>query len=103
MEIPKKIREQIDFIYSAPDNMNYVIDYKGQYLLKKGNNFVARNLHHIDRNRANNEIWNLVPLSYQDHIIGIHTKNDPKIKKAIYEFMSRKFPEHEDHYRQFLL
>ncbi len=103
MEIPKKIREQLDYIYEAQDNMNFIIDYKGQYLSKKGNPFVARHYHHIDRNRANNEIWNLVPLSYDDHIIQIHTKNNPKIKRDIYNFMVEKFPEHEKHYRENLL
>ena len=34
MEIPIKIRKQLDTMYEAPDSPNYVVDYKGQYLLK---------------------------------------------------------------------
>lgn len=103
MEIPEKIRKQLDYIYEAQDNMNYVVDYKGQYLPKKGNSFIARNYHHIDRNRTNNELWNLVPLSYDDHIIQIHTKNNPIVKQAIYNFMMERYPEHEEHYKKYLL
>lgn len=103
MEIPKKIREQLDKLYEAYDNPDYIIDYKGQYLPKKGDIFNIRHIHHISQNRSENEIWNLVPLSYNDHIIEIHTKNNPIVKRAIYDFMCDKFPEHEEHYRKYLL
>lgn len=103
MEIPIKVRNQLDKIYEAPDSQNYVVDYKGQYLLKKSNVFNARQYHHIDRQRTHNDLWNLVPLSYDDHIIEIHTKNNPIVKRGIYNFMVSKFPEHEKHYRQYLL
>ena len=102
MEIPKKVRERLDKLYEANDNQEYIVDYKGQYLLKKGNAFAARHYHHIDQNRSNNEIWNLVPLSYQDHIIEIHTKNNKVVKEKIYHFMVRKFPDHEEHYKKYL-
>ena len=65
--------------------------------------FSIRHYHHIDRNRNNNNIWNLIPLSYNDHIVEIHTKNNAKIKKQIYLFMIQKFPKHEEHYRKNLL
>lgn len=103
MEIPKKIREQLDKLYEAYDNIDYVVDYKGQYIPKKGDVFTIRHYHHIDRDRNNNELWNLVPLTYDDHITEIHTKNNRKIKESIYEFMSNKFPEHEEHYKTYLL
>ena len=103
MEIPQKIRKQLDYMYEAPDSSDYIIDYKGQYLLKKSNVFNVRQYHHIDRNRANNEFWNLVPLSYHDHIIEIHTKNNPFVKKQIYDFMVSRFPDYEEHYRKYLL
>lgn len=103
MEIPKKIREQLDKIYEADDNSNYIVDYKGQYLPKKGDVFVIRHYHHIDQNRNNNELWNLVPLSYNDHIIEIHTKNNPIVKQAIYNFMVERYPKYEEHYRKYLL
>lgn len=103
MEIPKKIRKQLDELYEAPDNIDYVVDYKGQYIPKKGSVFVIRHYHHIDQDRSNNEPWNLTPLTYNDHIIEIHTKNNKEVKKQIYEFMSNKFPEHEEHYRKYLL
>ena len=103
MEIPKKVREQLDKIYEAEDNSNYIVDYKGQYLPKKGDVFTIRHYHHIDISRTHNDIWNLVPLSYQDHIIGVHTKNDPQVKQAIYNFMVERYPEHEEHYRKYLL
>ena len=103
MEIPKKVREELDKIYEAYDNQAYIIDYKGQYLPKKGDVFNIRHYHHIDRNRSNNELWNLVPLSYQDHIIEIHNKNNPIVKQAIYDFMVERYPEHEEHYRRHLL
>ena len=103
MEIPTKIRKQLDTMYEAPDSPNYVIDYKGQYLLKNSNVFDVRHYHHIDKDRKHNDLWNLVPLSYEDHIIQIHTKNNPKVKHDIYDFMVQRFPEHEEHYRKYLL
>lgn len=103
MEIPEKIRKQIDYMYEAPDNIDFVIDYKGQYLPKKGNKFIARHIHHIDQNRANNELWNLIPLSYDDHIIQIHSKNNLNVKKEIYYYIVERYPEHEEHYRKYLL
>ena len=103
MEIPKKIRERLDYMYEAADNSSYIIDYKGKYLPKTGNAFIARHYHHIDQDRTNNELWNLVPISYQDHIIGVHTKNDKIVKKAIYNVMVERYPEHEEHYRKYLL
>lgn len=103
MEIPKKVREELDKIYEAYDNQAYIIDYKGQYLPKKGDVFTIRHYHHIDRDRSNNELWNLVPLSYQNHIIEIHSKNNPIVKQAIYDFMVERYPEHEEHYRKYLL
>lgn len=103
MEIPSKVRYQLDAMYEAPDNMDYIIDYKGEYLPKKGNVFAIRHYHHIDRNRSNNELWNLIPLSYQDHIINIHTRNDKDVKRMIYNYMVEKYPEYEEHYRNNLL
>ncbi|MBE6156963.1 MAG: hypothetical protein E7161_04405 [Firmicutes bacterium] len=103
MEIPKKVREELDKIYEAYDNQAYIIDYKGQYLPKKSDVFTIRHYHHIDRDRSNNELWNLVPLSYQDHIIEIHSKNNQIVKQAIYDFMIERYPEHEEHYRKYLL
>lgn len=103
MEIPKRIREQIDKLYEADDNSAYVVDYKGQYLPKTGDIFRIRHIHHIDHDRTNNEIWNLVVLSYNDHIIEIHSKNNLELKEKIYEYMCEKFPGHEDHYKSNLL
>ena len=103
MEIPKKIRDKIDKLYEAEDNSNYIVDYKGQYLSKKGDIFIIRHIHHIDQNRANNELYNLIPLSYNDHIIEIHSKNNPVVKQAIYNYMVERYTEHEEHYRQYLL
>ena len=103
MEIPKKVREQLDKLYEAYDYIDYVVDYKGQYIPKKGDVFTIRHYHHIDQDRTNNELWNLTPLTYNDHIIEIHTKNNKEVKVLIYEFMSEKFPEHEEHYKKYLL
>lgn len=103
MEISRKVRQELDKLYEADDNPDYVVDYKGQYLQKKGDVFTIRHYHHIDQNRSNNELWNLIPLSYNDHIIEIHSKNNKEIKAMIYESMVNKFPEHEDHYRKYLL
>lgn len=103
MDIPIRVREQLDKMYEAFDSPNYVVDYKGQYLLKKSNVFSVRHYHHIDQDRSNNEIWNLIPLSYDDHIIQIHTKNNPRVRRDIYNYMTEKFPEHEKHYRENLL
>lgn len=103
MEIPRKVRIELDRIYEAQDNSNYIVDYKGQYLPKNDTVFNIRHYHHIDHNRNNNELWNLVPLSYQDHIIEIHSKNNKEVKLAIYYFMLNRFPEHKCHYEKYLL
>nr|DAU67708.1 MAG TPA: hypothetical protein [Caudoviricetes sp.] len=103
MEIPKKVKQELDKLYEANDNPDYVVDYKGQYLPKKGDVFTIRHYHHIDQDRSNNELWNLVPLSYNDHIIEIHSKNNKEIKEKIYERMRHIFPEKEEHYRKYLL
>ena len=34
-------------------------------------------IHHIDRNRANNELWNLFPLSISEHFKVTFRHNDP--------------------------
>lgn len=103
MEIPIKVRKELDSIYEAHDSLNYVVDYRGVYLPKTGDVFNIRHYHHIDQNRKNNELWNLVPLSYNDHIIEIHSKNNKQVKQAIYDFMVSKYPEHESHYNKYLL
>lgn len=103
MEIPKKVRKQLDNIYEACDNSNYVIDYEGKYVPKKGDIFKIRHYHHIDQNRNNNEIWNLTPLTYNDHVVELHGKNNKIIKEKLYEFMTNLFPQHEEHYRKYLL
>lgn len=103
MEIPKKVRNELDKLYEAYDNPDYVVDYKGQYLPKKGDVFVIRHYHHIDHDRTNNNLWNLIPLSYNDHIIEIHSKNNKLLKKKIYERMIQIYPEYEEHYRKYLL
>lgn len=103
MEIPKKVRQELDKLYEAYDSPDYVVDYKGQYLPKKGDVFKIRHYHHIDRDRNNNQLWNLTPLSYNDHIIEIHSKNNKEVKEMIYEYMVNKFPEQEEHYRKYLL
>lgn len=103
MEIPKKVRKELDKLYEAFDNLDYVVDYKGEYLPKKGNVFKIRHYHHIDKNRKNNELWNLTPLSYNDHVIELHSKNNKSIKEGIYYFMANRFPDYEEHYRKYLL
>lgn len=103
MEIPKKVRNELDKLYEAYDNPDYVVDYKGKYLPKKGDIFKIRHYHHIDQNRSNNELWNLVPLSYNDHIIEIHSKNNKEIKTEIYYYMIDRFPQHKEHYKKYLL
>ena len=103
MEIPKKIRDKLDLLYEASDNQDYVIDYKGQYIPKKGDIFTIRHYHHIDQNRKNNEIWNLVPLTYNDHVIEIHSRNNKKVKQKIYDFMVELYPNYESHYKKYLL
>lgn len=103
MEIPVKVRQKLDSMYEARDSLNYIVDYRGVYLPKCGDVFNIRHYHHIDRDRKNNELWNLVPLSYKDHIIEIHSKNNQDVKKHIYYFMVNRFPEHESHYRKYLL
>lgn len=45
MEIPIKIRKQLDVFYEAEDNQDYVVDYKGAYLPKKGSIFNIRHYH----------------------------------------------------------
>ncbi len=102
LEIPAKVKNQLDATYESPDNMDFIIDYKGEYLPKKGNVFAIRHYHHIDQNRSNNELWNLIPLSDQDHIIEIHTKNNKDVKEKIYEYMVEQYPEHIDHYKRYL-
>lgn len=104
MEIPLKVRKQADLFYEAHDNSNYVISVaSGKYLPKKGDVFNVRHYHHIDRNRSNNEIWNLAPLSYEEHILEEHTKCNLEQRGKIYENMCQIFPEHEEHYRKYLL
>lgn len=103
MEIPLKVRKELDRLYEANDSQAYIVDFKGQYLSKQGSIFIIRHYHHIDRNRSNNKIWNLVPISYHDHIIELHTKNNNEIKRQIYAFMVNKFPEHKRHYKKYLL
>ena len=102
-EIPKKVRKELDKLYEATDNVDYVVDYKGEYLPKKGNIFKIRHYHHIDKNRKNNELWNLTPLSYNDHVIEMHSKNNALVRKGIYTFMVDRFPEKEEHYKKYLL
>ena len=102
MEIPRKIRKQADDFYEAYDNSDYVVDYKGQYLPKKGDVFAIRHYHHIDHDRSNNELWNLTPLSYNDHIIEVHSRNNKNVLSGIYDFMVEKFPVHEEHYKRYL-
>ncbi|WP_288910974.1 hypothetical protein [uncultured Thomasclavelia sp.] len=104
MNIPTKIRKEADKFYEAYDNQDYVISVaSGKYIPKKGDVFNIRHYHHIDRNRSNNEIWNLAPLSYEEHILKEHTKCDKNQRLSIYENMCNLFPSHEDHYRKYLL
>ena len=83
MEIPNKVRKQLDVIYEAWDNPDYVVDYMGRYLPKKGDVFNIRHCHHIDQNRSNNQLWDLVPLSYEDHVTKIQFKNNKVFKESI--------------------
>ena len=104
MEIPLKVRKKADAFYEAYDNSAYVISVaSGKYLPKKGDVFTIRHYHHIDRDRSNNEIWNLAPLSYEEHIIKEHSKCDKEQRVCIYENMCKHFPEYEEHYREHLL
>ena len=67
------------------------------------NVFTIRHYHHIDRDRTNNELWNLAPLDYNEHIIEIHSKNNKIILSDIYDGMCKIFPEKEEFYRKYLL
>lgn len=104
MEIPKRIRDEADYFYEASDNQDYVISMvSGSYIPKHGSVFEIRHYHHIDRDRSNNAIWNLAPLSYEEHVILIHSKNDAETQRKLYENMYERFPEHEEHYRKYLI
>ena len=80
-EIPQKTRIIIDelwecwdddeFVYSA--GLGYRLTSKGEWItnriVKKGTiSFNNRQLHHIDHDRSNNEYWNLVPLTFDEHL-----------------------------------
>lgn len=104
MEIPKKVREQLDKFHEAHDSQKYVISVaSGKYVPKKGTWYIARHYHHIDRDRTNNEMWNLAPLTHEEHNIELHTKGNEELMECIYENMSRLFPEHEEHYYKYLI
>ncbi len=104
MEIPLKVRKEADKVYEAQDSLGYVVSVaSGKYLPKKGDVFTIRHYHHIDRDRSHNEVWNLAPLSYEEHILNEHSKCDKEQRKRIYENMTKIFPEHEEHYREYLL
>lgn len=104
MEIPKTVRSELDKLHEAPDNSNYVISVaSGKYIPKKGQWYIARHYHHIDRNRNNNNLYNLAPLSHEEHNIEIHTKCNKEVMKNIYENMTLLFPSYEEHYKKYLL
>lgn len=105
--IPKKIREQADKLYEAPDNSNCVISAaSGRYVPKNGTIFSVRHYHHLDHDRSHNEIWNLAPLTYEEHILKEHSASAVALQQqhiSIYEYMSNIFPEHEPFYKKVLL
>lgn len=88
MNIPTKIRKQLDIIHENPDNQNYVISVdSGRYLSMQGDVFNIVHYHHMDRNSSNNNLWNVTQLSYEEHIINEHKNCDKIQKKMIYKNM----------------